>query len=84
MCNLNFNGFPSLHEPLTQSSRYELPFLFNVQIRDFVSMTKANNVRRGKDDVEKGWYNVAWAFLKVRSFFRSRLSTVLRSKGGVR
>nr|CAB3220659.1 jouberin-like [Phallusia mammillata] len=40
------------------------PMVFFV-IRDFVSVTKANNVRKGKDDVDKGWHNVAWAFLKL-------------------
>uniref|UniRef100_H2Z6J7 Uncharacterized protein n=1 Tax=Ciona savignyi TaxID=51511 RepID=H2Z6J7_CIOSA len=38
---------------------------FFFQIRDFVSMSKANNVRKNRDDVDKGWHNVAWAFLKL-------------------
>uniref|UniRef100_F6YJE7 SH3 domain-containing protein n=1 Tax=Ciona intestinalis TaxID=7719 RepID=F6YJE7_CIOIN len=48
----------------SRSVKASSPILFFV-IRDFVSMSKANNVRKHRDDVDKGWHNVAWAFLKL-------------------
>ncbi|XP_078486609.1 jouberin-like isoform X2 [Ciona intestinalis] len=50
--------------PVDVSVKAPSPILFFV-IRDFVSMSKANNVRKHRDDVDKGWHNVAWAFLKL-------------------
>lgn len=42
------------------------PVLFFV-IKDFVTMAKVNNKRSSSND--KGWYNVAWAFLKISDSF---------------
>jgi len=35
-----------------------------LKVVDFLSMTAANR-RKGPSTVDKGWYQVAWAFLKV-------------------
>ena len=36
----------------------------SLKVVDFLSMTAANR-RKGPSTVDKGWYQVAWAFLKV-------------------
>ncbi|CAK8690838.1 unnamed protein product [Clavelina lepadiformis] len=50
--------------PIDLNIKAPSPILFFV-VRDFVSMAKANNKRRGRDDTEQGWHNIAWAFLKL-------------------
>ena len=51
----------------------------SLKVVDFLSMTAANR-RKGPSTVDKGWYQVAWAFLKV-SFMVPGASIVRQTVG---